>query len=84
MSETTNKLNNLTDLFSNDWINYFLQTVKEDFEIDEDKLRRVLIDDLPVIEGKLIHIVMDWLEQSVGISHIDLDQYEEFSVTTDN
>lgn len=84
MSETTNKLNNLTDLFSNDWINYFLQTVKEDFEIDEDNLRRVLIDDLPVIEGKLIHIVMDWLEQSVGISHIDLDQYEEFSVTTDN
>ena len=84
MSETTNKLNNLTDLFSNDWINYFLQTVKEDFEIDEDNLRRVLVDDLPVIEGKLIHIVMDWLEQSVGISHIDLDQYEEFSVTTDN
>ena len=84
MSETTNKLNNLTDLFSNDWINYFLQTVKEDFEIDEDNLRRVLIDDLPVIEGKLIHIVMDWVEQSVGISHIDLDQYEEFSVTTDN
>ena len=84
MSETTNKLNNLTDLFSNDWINYFLQTVKEDFEIDEDNLRRVLIDDLPVIEGKLIHIVIDWLEQSVGISHIDLDQYEEFSVTTDN
>ena len=84
MSETTNKLNNLTDLFSNDWINYFLQTVKEDFEIYEDNLRRVLIDDLPVIEGKLIHIVMDWLEQSVGISHIDLDQYEEFSVTTDN
>ena len=73
MSETTNKLNNLTDLFSNDWINYFLQTVKEDFEIDEDNLRRVLIYDLPVIEGKLIHIVMDWLEQSVGISHIDLD-----------
>ena len=84
MSETRNKLNNLTDLFSNDWINYFLQTVKEDFEIDEDNLRRVLVDDLPVIEGKLIHIVMDWLEQSVGISHIDLDQYEEFSVTTDN
>ena len=73
MSETTNKLNNLTDLFSNDWINYFLQTVKEDFEIDEHNLRRVLVDDLPVIEGKLIHIVMDWLEQSVGISHIDLD-----------
>jgi hypothetical protein len=73
MSETTNKLNNLTDLFSNDWINYFLQTVKEDFEIDEDNLQRVLIDDLPVIEGKLIHIVMDWLEQSVGISLIDLD-----------
>ena len=84
MSETTNKLNNLTDVFSNDWINYFLQTVKEDFEIEEDNLQRVLIDDLPVIEGKLIHIVMDWLEQSVGISHIDLDQYEEFSVTTDN
>ena len=73
MSETSNKLNNLTDLFSNDWINYFLQTVKEDFEIDEDNLQRVLIDDLPVIEGKLIHIVMDWLEQSVGISLIDLD-----------
>ena len=73
MTKTTNKLNNLTDIFSDDWINNFLETVKEDFEIDEDNLQRVLIDDLPVIESKLVHIVMDWLEQSVGISFIDAD-----------
>ena len=73
MTTITNKLNNLTDIFSDDQINNFLETVKEDFEIDEDNLQRVLIDDLPVIESKLVHIVMDWLEQSVGISFIDAD-----------
>ena len=73
MIKTTNRLSELSDLFSKEWINYFLETVKEDFQLDEDNLQRVLIDDLPVIESKLIHIVMDWLEQSVGISYIDLD-----------
>ena len=73
MVKTINRLNELSDLFSNEWINYFLETVKEDFQLDEDNLQKVLINDLPVIESKLIHIVMDWLEQSVGISYIDLD-----------
>jgi hypothetical protein len=73
MIKNTNRLSELSDLFSKEWINNFFETVKEDFQLDEDNLQRVLIDDLPVIESKLIHIVMDWLEQSVGISYIDLD-----------